>query len=86
MGIYWDSYAYDSKDNANLYLIWTSEYLPSEFVNITQIKESNKVYNPYDSKKDMDDLNSNWWESSYYQFKNYNLTLWITPIEGIDKG
>lgn len=86
LGLYWDSYAYDSKDYANLYLIWTSKYLPSEFVNIIQIKESNKVYNLYDSKKDMDDLNSNWWESSYYQFKDYDLTLWITPIAGIDKG
>ena len=40
LGIYWDSYAYDKKDSANLYLIWTSTYLPSEFVNISQIKES----------------------------------------------
>ena len=56
LGIYWDSYAYDKKENANLYLIWTTEYLPSEFVNIIQIKESNKVYNLYDSKQDMEDL------------------------------
>ncbi|MCR4660833.1 MAG: hypothetical protein K5765_02395 [Clostridia bacterium] len=39
-----------------MYLIWTSKYLPSEFVNITQIKESNKAYNLYDSQKDMDDF------------------------------
>ena len=86
LGIYWDSYAYDKKENANMYLIWTSKYLPSEFVNITKIKESNKVYNLYDSQKDMDDLNSNWWDSSYYHFKDYDLTLWITPIGGIDDG
>ena len=86
LGLYWDSYAYDKKENANLYLIWTSKYLPSEFVNITQIKESNKVYNLYDSQKDMDDLKSNWWDSSYYHFKDNDLTLWITPIAGIDDG
>ena len=86
LGIYWDSYAYDKKENANLYLIWTTEYLPSEFVNIIQIKESNKVYNLYDSKQDMEDLKMNWWDSSYYHFKNNNLTLWITPIGGFDDG
>ena len=84
LGIYWDSYAYDKEDCANLYLIWTSEYLPSEFVNIIQIKESNKVYNLYDSAKDMEDLNSNWWDSTYYHFKNSNITLWITPVGGIE--
>jgi len=52
LGIYWDSYAYDKEDCANLYLIWASVYLPSEFVNIKQIKESGKVYNLYDSEKD----------------------------------
>nr|MCR5786088.1 hypothetical protein [Acholeplasmatales bacterium] len=86
LGIYWDSYAYDKKDSANLYLIWTSAYLPSEFVNISQIKESGKVYNLYDSKEDMDNLKSNWFDSSYYHIKNSNITLWITPIAGIDDG
>ena len=86
LGIYWDSYAYDKKDSANLYLIWTSTYLPSEFVNIFQIKESGKVYNLYDSQEDMDNLKSNWFDSSYYHIKNSNITLWITPIGGIDDG
>ena len=29
LGIYWDSYAYNNPKNGYLYLIWTSEYLPS---------------------------------------------------------
>lgn len=86
LGLYFDSYAYDKKDCANLYLIWTSEYLPSEFVNITQVKESNKIYNLYDSKSDMDNLHSNWFDSTYYHFKENNLSLWITPIGGIENG
>lgn len=86
LGIYWDSYAYDKENCANMYLIWTSEYLPSEFVNIIQIKESGKVYNLYDSESDMDNLNANWWDSSYYHLKESNITLWITPIGGIENG
>ena len=84
LGLYWDSYAYDNPNLGYLYLIWTSRYLPSEFVTITQFKESNKVYNLYDSKKDQDDLNMNWYDSTYYHIKDYDLSLHITPIGGME--
>ena len=84
LGLYWDSYAYDNSKLGYLYLIWTSRYLPSEFVTITQFKESNKVYNLYDTKQDQDDLNMNWYDSTYYHIKDYDLTLHITPIAGVE--
>lgn len=86
LGLYWDSYAYDSKDNGYLYLIWTSPYSPSEFVNILEFKESGKTYKLYDSEEDMENFKSNWYESAYYHFKDYNLTLHISPIGGLERG
>ena len=86
LGLYWDSYAYDKKELGYLYLIWTGPYLPSECGNITQMKDSGKVYNLYDSKSDMDNLKSNWYDSTYYFFKSSNITLWITPIGGVENG
>ena len=84
LGLYWDSYAYGNSNLAYLYLIWVSRYTPSEFVTITSFIESNKVYNLYDTKQDEKNLNANWLDSSYYHIKDYNLTLHITPIAGIE--
>ena len=82
LGLYWDSFYRDYNDEGYLYLIWTSHYTPSEFVTITQFKESGRVYNLYDSEQAMDDMDANWLASTYYHFKEYDLTLHITPIGG----
>lgn len=34
----------------------------------------------------MENLKSNWYESAYYHFKDYNLTLHISPIGGLERG
>lgn len=86
LGIYWDPYAYNNKEEGYLYLIWTSEYLPSEFVTILEFKESGKTYKLYDNQEAMDNLDMNWYDSDYYHFKDSNLTLHVTPIGGITGG
>ncbi len=58
VGLYWDSFVEDSKDGY-LYLIWTSMYSPSEFMNLLEIKESKKTYKLYDTKQDEEELNMN---------------------------
>ena len=84
LGLYWDSLWKENQDIGYLYLIWTSHYTPSEFVTILQFKESGKTYNLYDSEEDMENLNANWYMSEYYHFKEYNLTIHLTPIGGIE--
>lgn len=86
VGIYWDSYAYDSLDTGYLYLIWTSRYLPSEFITITEYKESGKTYKLYDTEEDIKNFNMNWIDSTYYHFKDEDLTIHITPIAGFNSG
>ncbi len=81
VGLYWDSFVEDSKDGY-LYLIWTSMYSPSEFMNLLEIKESKKTYKLYDTKQDEEELNMNWYDSDFYNFRMWNLTLHITPIAG----
>lgn len=86
LGIYWDSRFMDYEELSYLYLIWTSEYSPSEFNTILSIKESGITYNLYDSESDAADLNANWEQSSYYHFKDENLTIHITPIAKLQSG
>ena len=86
LGIYWDSYAYNNPKNGYLYLIWTSNYTPSEFVTLTEFTESGKTYKLYDNQEAMDNFEMNWLDSSYYHYKNEDLTIHITPIGGFDNG
>ena len=86
LGIYWDSCWNNDADEGYLYLIWTSHYTPSEFVTLTQVKESGKVYKLYDSEADMDDFNSNFLTSTYYHYKDSDLTIHLTPIAGYTDG
>lgn len=87
LGIYWDSiFTEEFKDTGYLYLIWTSQYTPSEFVTLTEVKESGKIYKLYDTQKDADDLKGNWFQSDSYDYKDYNLTIHITPIGGAEDG
>lgn len=85
VGLYWDSYAYDDKDYGFLYLIWTSHFTPSEFVTITEFKESGKTYKLYDNEEKADKLQWNWDLSSSYHYAGYDLSIHITPIGGISK-
>ena len=84
LGMYYDSHALNQEDHAYMYLIWTSEYLPSEFVNILTIKDKGTLYNLYNSTYDKDRLHPNWFESKYYHYKDSNITLWLTPISSTE--
>lgn len=83
LGLYWDSYAYDNPNNGFLYLIWTSRFLPSEFVTITEFIESGKTYKLYDSAEKADKIQWNWDISSSYHYAGYDLSIHLTPIGGI---
>lgn len=84
LGLYWDSKVEETY--SYLYLIWTSEYIPSEFINIKEIVVNHKTYKLYDSEHDKQELNANWWLSDYYHFAGYNLTIHKTPIGGYEQG
>jgi len=83
LGIYFDSIFNSNKDTSYLYLIWTSHYTPSEFVNLVEFTESGKTYKLYDSKNQEE---GNWWDSDHYNFKSYDLTIHLTPIGGVERG
>ena len=86
LGIYWDSYFSGLEDEGYLYLVWVSHYTPSEFVTITEFKESGKTYKLYDDKAAQENLDANWKMSDEFHFSNADLTLHITPIGGISDG
>lgn len=86
LGVFWDSYYAGNEDTGYLYLIWTSHYTPSEFVTITSIKESGKTYKLYDNAEAASNLKGNWLTSSFYSYKDYDLTIHITPIAGFEDG
>ncbi len=83
LGLYWDSRIIENY--SCLYLIWTSEYIPSEFMTIKEIVVNNKLYKQYDNQAQKDSLEGNWFDSDYYHYSEYNLTLHKTPISGFEK-
>ena len=86
LGLYWDSYFAGYEDEGYLYLIWVSHYTPSEFVTITEFKESGKTYKLYDNKDAENNLKANWQVSDSFHFSEADITLHITPIGGISDG
>lgn len=78
LGIYWDSRI--DETYSYLYLIWTSEYIPTEFMTIKELVLNNKTYKQYDTEAQKDNLDGNWYGSDYYHYAGYNLTLHKTPI------
>lgn len=84
VGLYWQVDAYNTGTCDFLYLIWTSRYIPCPNINILEFMESNKIYKLYDSQKDAEDGNYNWPFSLYCDFKDYDLTIYATPIGGFE--
>ena len=80
LGIYYD--AYTSGNSSYLYLIWTSKYLPSEFMTINSLELNGTKYTQY---PDNDLFNPFWLDSRYYYYEQYDLAIHITPIGGYDK-
>lgn len=86
LGLYWDSCYGGSQDVGYLYFIWTSKYCPSEFMTVSELKLNGNTYKLYDTEEDAENLNANWFSSMYYHFKEYDLTVHITPIAGYQDG
>ena len=80
LGLYYD--AYTSGNSSYLYLIWTSKYLPSEFMTVHSLELNGKSYSQY---PDGDLFNPFWYDSQYYYYEQYDLAIHITPIGGYDK-
>lgn len=81
LGLYYDA---DAGENSSyLYLIWTSRYLPSEFMTVHEFDLNGKHYSQY---PDNDLFNPFWFDSKYYYFEKYNLAIHISPIGGYDGG
>ena len=77
LGLYYDAYTYGNA--SYLYLIWTSKYLPSEFMTINSLELNGKSYSQY---PDGDLFNPFWYDSQYYYYEQYDLAIHITPIGG----
>ncbi len=84
LGIYWDPLAFDSAQY--LYLFWTTEYIPSEFMNIEEMVLNNKTYKLHNSIGDLINGNSNWQYYDYYHYPEDNLTIQRTIIGGYEYG
>ena len=79
LGLYYDGYA--GSTSSYLYLIWTSKYIPSEFMTINSLELNGKEYSQY---PDNDLFHPFWFDSKYYYFEQYDLALHLTPIGGYD--
>ena len=77
LGLYYD--AYTSGNSSYLYLIWTSKYLPSEFMTFNSLELNGKQYEQY---PDGDLFNDFWYDSQYYYYEQYDLCIHILPIGG----
>ena len=60
LGLYYDSYA--GNNSSYLYLIWTSKYIPSEFMTINSLELNGTKYNAY---QDEACLKPFWFDSKY---------------------
>ena len=81
LGLYYDADA--GETSSYLYLIWTSKYLPSEFMTVHEFDLNGKHYTQY---PDNDLFNAFWYDSYYYYFEKYDLAIHISPIGGYDSG
>ena len=86
LGVYWDSCFNKDVNEGYLYVIWVSKYTPSEHVTITQLTESGTVYPLYENIEDIDTKNSNFLPSSYYHYKEDDITIHLTAVAGYTKG
>ncbi len=77
LGIYYDGVT--SGGSSYLYLIWTSRYIPSEFMTINSLELNGKEYSQYPTN---DLFNAFWYDSFYYYFEQYDLSIHISPIGG----
>ena len=84
LGLYWDSNV--SKHYSYLYLIWTTEYYPTEFVTLRELTINGKLYKQYETEKDKEDYTPTWEGSDYLHYSASNLTLHKTAIAGIYNG
>ena len=78
LGLYYDS---NSNNNSYLYLIWTSHYIPSEFMTVYSFELNDKEYKQYPTN---DLFEPFYYDSKYYHFEKYDLTIHLTPIGGIE--
>ncbi len=81
LGLYWDSDT--TETSSNLYLFWTSRYIPSEFMTVSEITVNGKTYLQFPTN---DLFEPEWYQSDYYHFEKYDLTIHKTPIAGFDNG
>ncbi len=79
LGLYYDADAGES--SSYLYLIWTSKYLPSEFMTINELTLNGKKYSQYPEN---DLFKPFWYDSRYFYYPTYDLAIHITPIGGYD--
>ena len=86
LGLYWDSYYANNKDNGILFLIWTTSYTPSEEIVLREIYEGNRIYKYYDDETNPSSLDSNWLWTSHYHFKEDDISIHLTAISGIYEG
>ena len=80
LGLYYDGTT--ESGESYLYLIWTSKYLPSEFMTIKQMNVNGEIIRQYDSTPKVGE--GKWLNSDYYHFSDCNLSLYRTPIAGFD--
>ncbi len=77
LGLYYDGTT--ESGESYLYLIWTSKYLPSEFMTINSLELNGTKYSQY---PDGDLFHPFWYDSLYYYFEEYDLAIHISPIGG----
>ena len=85
LGLYYDSDAINNETSkcSYLYLLWTSRYIPSEFMTVSKITVNGKTYNQYPTN---DLFNPKWYETQNYHFPKYDLSLHKTIIAGFETG
>ena len=86
LGLYWDSFVGGSSKDGYLYLCWTSKYYTNTSNTILQFKEGGSTYSLYTTTEQMNKKEGSWLSSTYRQYPNYDLTLYMTPIGGIKDG
>lgn len=83
LGLYWDSRIDESY--SYLYLIWTTEYIPAEFMTIHNINVNGINYTQYDDNA-KSIVDGKWIYSNYYHYSEENITIHKTAIAGYDNG
>ncbi|MBU1143192.1 MAG: hypothetical protein KKH92_06025 [Firmicutes bacterium] len=84
LGLYWDSNL--SKHYSYLYLVWTTEYQPTEFITLKEVTINGTLYKQYETEKDKEDYTPTWEDSDYLHYGTSNLTIHKTAIAGFYNG